>query len=110
MNFCTGVNLTDNKTVALNEAIKADHGFHSESRAIRELVGIMSDFDALARRDFLQFITGSPKLPIGGVFHYISSQDWLTLCSKGSVVLTLHSLSFANHTNHHLWQMITCQV
>ncbi|KAG1831365.1 hypothetical protein EV424DRAFT_1525835 [Suillus variegatus] len=50
----------------LNEAIKADHGFHSESRAIRELVGIMSDFDALARRDFLQFITGSPKLPIGG--------------------------------------------
>lgn len=50
----------------LNEAIKADHGFHSESRAIRELVGIMSDFDAFARRDFLQFITGSPKLPIGG--------------------------------------------
>jgi E3 ubiquitin-protein ligase TRIP12 len=50
----------------LNEAIKADHGFHSESRAIRELIGIMSDFDPFARRDFLQFITGSPKLPIGG--------------------------------------------
>lgn len=50
----------------LNEAIKADHGFHSESRAIRELIGIMSDFDAFSRRDFLQFITGSPKLPIGG--------------------------------------------
>ncbi|KAG1723840.1 uncharacterized protein EDB91DRAFT_1340148 [Suillus paluster] len=50
----------------LNEAIKADHGFHSESRAIRELIGIMSEFDACARRDFLQFITGSPKLPIGG--------------------------------------------
>lgn len=50
----------------LNEATKADHGFHSESRAIRELIGIMSEFDVCARRDFLQFITGSPKLPIGG--------------------------------------------
>ncbi|KAG1740094.1 putative ubiquitin-protein ligase, partial [Suillus occidentalis] len=54
----------------LNEAIKADHDFHSEGRAIRELVGIMSDFDAFARRDFLQIITGSTKLPIGGVFRY----------------------------------------
>jgi hypothetical protein len=26
----------------------------------------MSEFDAQERRDFLQFITGSPKLPIGG--------------------------------------------
>jgi E3 ubiquitin-protein ligase TRIP12 len=60
--------VTDRKDAALNEAIKADHGFHSESRAIRELVGIMSEFDASTRRDFLQFITGSPKLPIGGVF------------------------------------------
>jgi E3 ubiquitin-protein ligase TRIP12 len=73
VNSCIRVNVTDSKAVALNEAIKADHGFHSESRAIRELVGIMSDFDAFARRDFLQFITGSPKLPIGGVFHFSSS-------------------------------------
>lgn len=26
----------------------------------------MSEFDAPTRRDYLQFITGSPKLPIGG--------------------------------------------
>jgi E3 ubiquitin-protein ligase TRIP12 len=60
--------MTDSKAAALNEAIKADHGFHNESRAIRELIGILSEFDASTRRDFLQFITGSPKLPIGGVF------------------------------------------
>jgi E3 ubiquitin-protein ligase TRIP12 len=45
---------------------KADHGFHVESRAIRDLVELMSEYDATARRDYLQFITGSPKLPIGG--------------------------------------------
>ncbi|KIJ20720.1 hypothetical protein PAXINDRAFT_165588 [Paxillus involutus ATCC 200175] len=50
----------------LNEAIKADHGFNGESRSIRDLIEVMSEFDASTRRDFLQFITGSPKLPIGG--------------------------------------------
>ena len=51
---------------ALSEALKADHGFHVESRAIRDLVEIMSEYDAPTRRSYLQFITGSPKLPIGG--------------------------------------------
>lgn len=50
----------------LSEAIKADHGFHGESRSIRELIELMSEFDLPTRRDYLQFITGSPKLPIGG--------------------------------------------
>ncbi|TDL21828.1 hypothetical protein BD410DRAFT_771174 [Rickenella mellea] len=50
----------------LTEAMKADHGFNVESRAIRDLIEIMSQYDNVTRRDFLQFITGSPKLPIGG--------------------------------------------
>ncbi|KAJ2934030.1 hypothetical protein H1R20_g3045, partial [Candolleomyces eurysporus] len=50
----------------LSEAVKADHGFNVESRAIRFLLGVMSEFDGPTRRAFLQFITGSPKLPIGG--------------------------------------------
>lgn len=50
----------------LSEALKADHGFNVESRAIRNLLEIMSEFDAPSRREYLQFITGSPKLPIGG--------------------------------------------
>lgn len=52
--------------VALSEALKADHGFNVESRAIRDLIEIMADYDAPTRRSYLQFITGSPKLPIGG--------------------------------------------
>ncbi|KAI0664313.1 hypothetical protein C8Q70DRAFT_946839 [Cubamyces menziesii] len=50
----------------LSEALKADHGFNVESRAIRDLIEIMSEFDVSTRRSYLQFITGSPKLPIGG--------------------------------------------
>ena len=52
---------------ALSEAMKADHGFNVESRAIRDLVELMSEFNVSARREYLQFITGSPKLPIGGM-------------------------------------------
>ncbi|KAG6335267.1 hypothetical protein ID866_3823 [Astraeus odoratus] len=50
----------------LGEAVKADHGFNGESRSIRELIELMAEFDQPTRRDYLQFITGSPKLPIGG--------------------------------------------
>ena len=53
---------------ALSEVIKADHGFNVESRAIHDLLEIMSEYDAPTRRNFLQFVTGSPKLPIGGVY------------------------------------------
>ena len=62
---CTPVSLT-NRLAALNEALKADHGFNVESRAIRDLIEILSNYDPATRRSFLQFITGSPKLPIGG--------------------------------------------
>ncbi|KIL69369.1 hypothetical protein M378DRAFT_184532 [Amanita muscaria Koide BX008] len=50
----------------LSEAIKADHGFNVDSKAIRDLTEVMSQYDLPKRRAFLQFITGSPKLPIGG--------------------------------------------
>lgn len=59
--------LSTHPRTALSEALKADHGFNPESRAIRDLVEIFADYDAPTRRDCLQFITGSPKLPIGGM-------------------------------------------
>jgi len=57
---------TDQVRIALSEALKADHGFNGESRSIRELIELMTEFDSCTRRNYLQFITGSPKLPIGG--------------------------------------------
>ena len=51
---------------ALMDSIKADHGFNMDSRSVRNLLQTMSQFTLQERRDFLQFVTGSPKLPIGG--------------------------------------------
>jgi len=48
------------------DSIKADHGFNMDSKSVRNLLTAMSEFNAQERRDFLQFVTGSPKLPIGG--------------------------------------------
>ncbi|KAF9778308.1 hypothetical protein BJ322DRAFT_1114126 [Thelephora terrestris] len=50
----------------LGEALKADHGFTADSKAIQHLIEIMAEYDSATRRSYLQFITGSPKLPIGG--------------------------------------------
>ncbi|EME50326.1 hypothetical protein DOTSEDRAFT_69002 [Dothistroma septosporum NZE10] len=50
----------------LMDSIKADHGFNLDSKSVRNLLQFMSELPAPTRRDFLQFITGSPKLPIGG--------------------------------------------
>lgn len=52
------------------DSIKADHGFNMDSRSVRNLLQTMSEFDLQQRRDFLQFVTGSPKLPIGGMLFY----------------------------------------
>ncbi|KAG6909327.1 hypothetical protein DXG01_000927 [Tephrocybe rancida] len=60
------VEMSHMRSTALVEALKADHGFNVESRAIHDLVDIISSYDNPSRRAFLQFITGSPKLPIGG--------------------------------------------
>ncbi|GAB1518382.1 Ubiquitin fusion degradation protein 4 [Rhizoctonia solani] len=69
----------DWSTETLTDALKADHGFNVDSGAIRDLIGIMTSYDEPTRRAFLQFITGSPKLPIGG-FRGLSPQ--LTVVRK----------------------------
>ncbi|ORY61300.1 HECT-domain-containing protein [Pseudomassariella vexata] len=50
----------------LMDSIKADHGFNMDSKSVKNLLQTMSELTAAQRRDFLQFTTGSPKLPIGG--------------------------------------------
>jgi len=50
----------------LTDSIRADHGFNMDSKSVRNLLQVMSELSVTERRDFLQFVTGSPKLPIGG--------------------------------------------
>ncbi|KAI1158253.1 HECT-domain-containing protein [Nemania serpens] len=46
--------------------LETDHGFNMDSKSVKNLLQTMSELTATQRRDFLQFSTGSPKLPIGG--------------------------------------------
>lgn len=50
----------------LMDSVKADHGFNMDSKSVKHLLQTMSELTKSQRRDFLQFVTGSPKLPIGG--------------------------------------------
>ncbi len=56
------------------DSIKADHGFNMDSRTVKNLLQTMSELTPTQRRDFLQFTTGSPKLPIGGRFDLVPSR------------------------------------
>ncbi|EXJ92998.1 E3 ubiquitin-protein ligase TRIP12 [Capronia epimyces CBS 606.96] len=50
----------------LMDSVKADHGYNMDSKSVKNLLQTMSELNPAQRRDFLQFVTGSPKLPIGG--------------------------------------------
>lgn len=50
----------------LLECCRPDHGYTHDSRAVKFLYEILSSYGAESQRMFLQFVTGSPKLPVGG--------------------------------------------
>ncbi|GMM32802.1 putative ubiquitin-protein ligase [Saccharomycopsis crataegensis] len=50
----------------LCSSIHANHGYNTDSESFVRLLEVMVSFDKDERRKFLQFLTGSPKLPIGG--------------------------------------------
>lgn len=74
--------------VALMDSIKADHGFNMDSKSVRNLLQIMSELNHQQRRDFLQFVTGSPKLPIGGTIRSVMRIVFLANCGAGFKSLT----------------------
>ncbi|QWU86904.1 hypothetical protein CA3LBN_001122 [Candidozyma haemuli] len=48
------------------DAIEANHGYTNSSKSVIRLVQVISNFDEVHRRQFLRFLTGASKLPIGG--------------------------------------------
>ena len=64
--FCgSGFHEWDEKI--LNECTRCDHGYTHDSKAVKNLFEIMCEFNENEQRQFLQFITGSPRLPVGGL-------------------------------------------
>lgn len=51
----------------LAEVIKFDHGYTAQSPPVRFLLEVLSELDAVDQRRFLRFVTGSPRLPPGGL-------------------------------------------
>ncbi|XP_073822012.1 E3 ubiquitin-protein ligase ctrip isoform X5 [Musca autumnalis] len=66
--FCGSNNATYQKwdIKMLQESCRTDHGFNQESQAIQFLYEILSTYTSDEQRAFLQFVTGSPRLPTGG--------------------------------------------
>ncbi|KAI4466325.1 e3 ubiquitin-protein ligase trip12 [Holotrichia oblita] len=50
----------------LIECCRPDHGYTADSRAIGFLFEILSSYNREEQRMFVQFLTGSPRLPVGG--------------------------------------------
>jgi len=69
--------------IALMDSLKADHGFNLDSPAVRNLLQVMTELSANTRRDFLQFVTGSPKLPIGGMCLLVLLPSVILICVPG---------------------------
>lgn len=49
------------------EHLKFDHGYTRSSRAVGYLLEILCDLDDATLSQFLKFVTGSPRLPVGGL-------------------------------------------
>lgn len=48
-------------------AIKCDHGYSRHSPAVQHFVRVLTDLSSDDQRAFLRFVTGSPRLPYGGL-------------------------------------------
>jgi len=51
----------------LLEHVIPDHGYNQESPAFLNFIEYMEGLDKDKLRNFLLFITGSPRLPLGGL-------------------------------------------
>ncbi|XP_055377638.1 E3 ubiquitin-protein ligase TRIP12 isoform X4 [Condylostylus longicornis] len=81
----------------LQECCRTDHGFTQDSIAIKYLYEILSNYNRDEQRAFLQFVTGSPRLPTGG---FKSLTPPLTIVRK--------TLDLNQNPNDYLPSVMTC--
>ncbi|XP_017486628.1 PREDICTED: E3 ubiquitin-protein ligase TRIP12 isoform X7 [Rhagoletis zephyria] len=81
----------------LQDCCRTDHGFTQDSQAIQHLYDILSSYTRDEQRLFLQFVTGSPRLPTGG-FKSLTPQ--LTIVRK--------TLDGNQNPNDYLPSVMTC--
>lgn len=64
--FCGSSDASKWDMKQLAECCRPDHGYTHNSRAVKFLLQIIADYTPAQQRSFLQFVTGSPRLPVGG--------------------------------------------
>ncbi|KAK3585607.1 hypothetical protein CHS0354_004513 [Potamilus streckersoni] len=84
-------------TKMLMECCRPDHGYTHDSRAVKFLFEILSLYTREEQRAFLQFVTGSPRLPVGG---FRSLNPPLTIVRK--------SVEPSENPDHFLPSVMTC--
>lgn len=52
---------------ALRENVKCDHGYTHESSAVRMLFELLCELSSEEQKEFIMFVTGAPRLPVGGL-------------------------------------------
>lgn len=68
-----------NLFLALIENTRCDHGYSHSSQVVKDFLEILTEFNPEERRKFLLFVTGSPRLPVGG---FKSLEPKLTIVRK----------------------------
>ena len=97
--FC-GSNFVPWPVKELHEQCKPDHGYSHDSKVIQFLFEILSNFNEKEQRQFLQFVTGSPRLPIGGRCQY--GVYWY------HALLPCYFKSWLTHWNAEVWRCCVC--
>ena len=87
------------KMEELQQHIQPAHGFNPNSPVFNNLLVMMSEFSLAEQRKFLQFITGSPRLPVGG---FAALNPKLTVVRKDPSIQGMHP-------DEYLPSVMTCQ-
>jgi E3 ubiquitin-protein ligase TRIP12 len=87
------------KMADLQQYINPDHGFTANSSVFQNLLITMSEFSLIEQRKFLQFLTGSPRLPVGG---FSALNPRLTVVRKEPSMPGMHA-------DEYLPSVMTCQ-
>lgn len=53
----------------LAEMVVPAHGYHHKSQPFQDFLKYMTTLNLMDKRKFLQFVTGAPRLPLGGLAH-----------------------------------------
>lgn len=87
-------------------AIKCDHGYSGQSPAVQHFVRVLTELSAEEQRAFLRFVTGSPRLPYGGL---AALRPRLTIVKKitGLSMYSPRVLAFSLFMQRHHAQVVT---